>query len=323
MDRELWEICYRVPEPWVGRADSNSGERWFSCVKPCDLSKNSFPKLPNAIALIGFASDEGVKRNFGRPGASEGPSSIREQLANICIQKKMPMIYDLGDITCRMGDLESAQVGLGQLVAKAKQSNMLPVVLGGGHEVAWGHYQGLAEHTPSNLGIINFDAHFDLRECDKDGRGSSGTPFLQIAKARESAREKFSYLCLGIQETANTKSLFKTAEKYSVSYAMADMLDNHLDEVIAQVDSYLDVHEAIYLSVCMDVFASSESPGVSAPQVMGVTPKQILPLLDKIIKSGKVAAIDIAECSPPLDVGARTAKLAAQLIHRLVCGVVA
>src|ERR687884_322191 len=48
-------------------------------------------------------------------------------------------------------------------------------VLVGGHETAYGHYLGYVR-AGRPVGIINLDAHLDLRPVE-GGRGNSGTPF--------------------------------------------------------------------------------------------------------------------------------------------------
>ena len=67
--------------------------------------------------------------------------------------------------------------------ASAIGRESLPVVLGGGHEVAWGSFQGIVRACSDRerILIVNFDAHFDLR--DPAHVHSSGTPFAQIAEA--------------------------------------------------------------------------------------------------------------------------------------------
>ncbi len=79
-----------------------------------------------------------------------------------------------------------------------------PLVLGGGHEVAFGSWSGLNRHLAGKgrVGIINFDAHFDLRM--KQEQASSGTPFFQIAEQCAAQGTPFHYACLGVAETANT-----------------------------------------------------------------------------------------------------------------------
>ena len=126
--------------------------------------------------------------------------------------KKKTTFYDVGDIACENSDLETAQHALGQVVAHLLNQKIFPIVLGGGHETAWGHFQGIEAAFPeSDCAIINFDAHFDLRPLSDDNKGSSGTPFSQIAASRQAQGLPFDYTCFGIQQTGNTASLFEKA----------------------------------------------------------------------------------------------------------------
>ena len=67
---------------WTGRNDPFDGEDghlWHHVVEVVDMEKNLVPAAhPNQVAILGFASDEGVKRNQGRPGAKDGPDVIRK-----------------------------------------------------------------------------------------------------------------------------------------------------------------------------------------------------------------------------------------------------
>src|SRR6185437_6072062 len=142
----------------------------------------------------------GVRRNQGRIGAAEGPDAIRRTLAKLPIHKNNFQLWDAGNILCSDGDLEASQTALSEIVSMLLSKKITPIILGGGHEVAWGHYQGIAKVYPhKNLGIINFDAHFDMRSKLEDNKGSSGTPFLQIAEAHQATKRRFDYNCVGIQ----------------------------------------------------------------------------------------------------------------------------
>ena len=63
------------------------------------------------ISIIGFASDEGVIRNKGRPGAKEGPDTIRKAAAGLCLPDKLKTrsVQDLGNIECNDKNLERSQ----------------------------------------------------------------------------------------------------------------------------------------------------------------------------------------------------------------------
>lgn len=275
------------------------------------------------FTLIGFACDEGVLRNGGRAGASEAPAAIRAALANM-VPVGSPSVRDAGDVESAHDELDAAHGELAYAVAAALESGSTPIVLGGGHEVAFGSFSGLLKHQQHNreeiprIGIINLDAHFDLRG---DELPSSGTPFLQAARACRATGVAFHYMVLGIAQHANTQALFQTAERLKVRFIQdTDLQLGNIDlpAVLARIDDYLATLDAIYLSVDMDVFPAAVAPGVSAPAPRGVPREIVETLFRHIVASGKVRVFDVAETNPRLDVDQRTAKLAALLVHEFI-----
>lgn len=310
---------YKAPDPslWQGRKDSLAGERFFQHVQMHDLSQLPMPNAQGQVALVGFASDEGVKRNEGRPGASLGPAEIRKRFAKLACHSNIELI-DVGDIVCLDGALEEAQIAFGQVIAEAHQNGFKTLAFGGGHEIAWGHYLGLCHQYPE-LAIINIDAHFDLRPLRDGHLATSGTAFWQILKHRQALQRPFQYCVLGIQAASNTKSLYDTAHEAEVSYlTAAEIQTQNSANLAAFLEDYLRNSKHIYLTICMDVFAESIAAGVSAPQALGLYPKDILPLLNTLVQSGKVIGIDFAEYSPPLDKDGQTARLCAELCATLM-----
>lgn len=301
---------------WQGRKDSLPGERFFQQVTTLDIRSQNLPKKPEATLILGFCSDEGIRRNEGRVGAKAGPDQLRQQLAKLACHSKKQFI-DLGNILCEEEDLELAQQQFANLISHCHQLGYKTLALGGGHEIAWGHFSGLSSHYPQ-LGIINFDAHFDLRPLKAGQYATSGTPFQQIAQFCQENKRSFNYCCLGIQAVANTQSLFNRAKELEVCYLSTEQInEKSFDWQKTFIDDFILNQQAIYLSFCLDVFAESYAPGVSAPQTMGLTPWQVLPLLKYILQTGKVVSLDIAELSPPLDLDHKTARLAANLVAEL------
>ena len=200
------------------------------------------------------------------------------------------------------------------------EQGIKPIVLGGGHELAWGHYQGISQVFPeNNLGIINFDAHFDMRPLLPNNLGTSGTPFLQIAEAHKSGNRRFDYNVIGIQHAGNVRQLFEVARENNVNVILADELhQGQHEKCVDFIDRVIDQNEIVYMSFCLDVFAASFAPAVSATQPLGLYPWHIIPLVRQLAASGKVISYDIAELSPRYDVDHRTAKLAAILIYELI-----
>ncbi len=311
---------------WQGRVDDPTDRqsyRWHQVIEPLNLSGEKLPALDpatNHFCLLGFASDEGVKRNLGRPGAAEGPVAIRRAMTSLPWHGgDVARLYDAGDVICGGTELEAAQMLLSEKVEQIRRLGAFPLVLGGGHEVAFGSYHGLLRSLPekTRLGIINLDAHFDIRPLNP--KPSSGTMFGQIAAERIAACEPFDYLCLGIQKTGNTPALFARANKLGVSYLLAEQLQPEIEASARRViDSVVAHSDQLYLTLCSDVIAAAYAPGVSAPQPFGLHPDLVRRLLRQLAASGKLIGFDIAEVAPALDRDNMTAALAAQLISYLL-----
>lgn len=297
---------------WAGRTDPEDGKlatRFHHAI-----GKNG------DRAILGFACDAGVVRNKGRGGAAKGPEAIRKALCNLSMPREAQIITDLGDIQVLDNALEAGQTHLSITLDKHFRHFSRIVVLGGGHETAFGSYSGLKLHYPGkNIGIINLDAHLDLRAIGAAGP-SSGTPFYQM---RELDPRSFDYLCLGAADESNTPALFQRAEEWGVGMVsdtalIADMTaaDNAIAKIIARND-------LVYLTIDLDVLPHYQMPGVSAPAGRGVPLKTIEHLIDTILATAKaqstpVPLVDFVELSPPYDAGGMSAKTAALLARKVL-----
>ena len=311
---------------WRGRVDAvdgDAGRRWHQVVRPA--AEASTP----GVALLGFACDAGVRRNHGRVGAAAGPRTLRKYLSNLAWHGGTgAALYDAGDVVCQDDGLESAQSAYAQHAARLLRAGHRVIGLGGGHEIAWASYQGIAQALQGDqrlerLGIVNFDAHFDLRQPEQHGHGSSGTPFLQIAESRAAAGLDFRYLCLGISETANTPALFARAASLGVRHVLdVDIAEPAVD---AQLREFIAGCDGIYCTFCLDVLPPAVAPGVSAPSGLGIPLHRAMALLRQLRRDcrnapggDKLVLADIAEYSPGFDSpDGRTGRTAARIAYEL------
>ncbi|WP_434354878.1 formimidoylglutamase [Parasalinivibrio latis] len=313
---------------WQGRVDEDDGTaglRFHQTVKPANAANEP------GIMLLGFACDEGVARNKGRTGAYQAPTIIRQALANMAWHHLLP-IYDSGDIACDDHNLAEAQNRLSADVTEALRQQHFPVVIGGGHEVAWGSFQGIARYLsqragnrPPRIGIINFDAHFDLRPLSGDSKmGSSGTPFTQAANLCAQNQWPFHYACVGISRTSNTQALFNTADKLGVTVIEDwEITQETSGGIIKQLEQFAWLCDFLYITVDLDVLPASVAPGVSAPAVHGVSYSILESLYRHLVSlrnedgSRKVILADFAEYNPRFDSDNQTARIAARLIWQV------
>ena len=333
---------------WTGRAEPFESARaryWYQIAQPYTFdnsSQQNNQQNGQRIGLVGFACDQGVRRNQGRVGARAAPPLIRQAFSALPVIAELQqrfdgqlstLLGDAGDIHCHDNDdfaertLEQAQLTYADKVSHIIQQGSLPVGLGGGHAIAYGSFLGLwqalqqADATSNNdaplrIGIINFDAHLDIRQSDV---ATSGTPFRQIAEHLEAQDQPFHYCCIGVSRFSNTAALFDRAEQLGVHIISdEDCANKKWKKIVAQIETFINDVDVIYLTIDMDCLPASVVPGVSAPAAYGINLAFVERAVKCIMASGKVKMADIAEINPTFDIDARSCKVAARLLATII-----
>ncbi|WP_068984502.1 MULTISPECIES: formimidoylglutamase [Lysinibacillus] len=300
---------------WKGRIDSTtnlSSFRLHQKVKRIPINDVSASNHQHA-GIVGFICDEGVRRNQGRIGAASGPNALREALSSLpWTFNDEQQIIDVGNVICLNHALEEAQRELGGIVETLLNNKLQCVVLGGGHETLYGHYLGVRASLPKDakIGIVNIDAHFDLRPYDE--QPSSGTMFRQILEQDPHA----DYFVLGIQRYGNTKELFEKADEWQVNYVLEEnMTPENNAQIMDELQQFMDNHDYVLLTLCMDVLNAAFAPGVSAPSPFGLDPTTVRMILQKVTSHPNTHSFDICEVNPSLDENGRTVKLGAYFVY--------
>ncbi|MEP1489825.1 MAG: formimidoylglutamase [Algibacter sp.] len=308
---------------WTGRQSNSelNPQYWHELIELVNLNEK---ETNTNIGIIGYSCDEGVKRNQGRIGAKEAPNFIRQHLAKLPIHFDSNHITDFGNLICINNDMEACQKALSKTVSHLISNNTFTMVLGGGHDIAYGHFMGIKEalknKQKNKIGIINFDAHFDLRPIDESP--NSGTPFNQIISESKTTNQPVGYFVIGIQQQSNTKELFSIAKENDVDYVSnfkCTISKKHIKILKKQLQSFIEQNDYLYISIDMDGFSSAYAPGVSAPSTLGFSPHFFFLILEFILKSNKVISCDIAEINPTLDIDNQTSKLASKIVDFIVC----
>ena len=303
---------------WTGRTDHTerrSSFRYHQIVEQVDLQAWQAAE-GSTCAIIGFECDEGVRRNQGRIGAAQAPNAIRQALASLPWKRgEGDRLVDVGNIRCEGEKLEEAQVELGEAVSAILSKSAKPVILGGGHETLYGHYLGVRKHigADASLGVINIDAHFDLRSYEQ--QPSSGTMFRQILENDKHSR----YFVLGIQRFGNTQELFDKADELGARYIYEEEMTNErMADILTAVSDFISQHDHVMLTLCTDVLNAAYAPGVSAPSPFGLSPMVVRSLIRTVAAHEKTLSFDICEVNPVLDENGRTVKLGAYLTNEAI-----
>ncbi len=305
---------------WFGRS-SEDRAYIHENIELLDLVSGPVPMQKNRVpALIGYACDEGVRRNQGRLGANTGPAALRKALGKMpLLQKSSGVLWDAGDIHCGDGDLEATHQAFTDAINVIIGNGFMPLAIGGGHDIAFAHYLGLQQSpgTSEQLGILNFDAHLDLRQPYPAAH--SGSPFFQIASHCKESGRAFHYGCIGLRKDANAQELWDRANTLDVMWVgREEMQPNGIEGVLKKLENFIKPLKGIYLTIDLDGFSSAYAPGVSAASPLGYSPEALIPCLDLILESGKMLSMDIAELNPAFDRDGQTAVLAAGILHRVL-----
>jgi formiminoglutamase len=270
------------------------------------------------VSIIGFPCDQGVTRNNGRAGAAAAPSAIRQALGRLTIDAEAPDAFlhvvertiDHGDVEVS-GDLERDQELLGERVAPLLAADEMVIVLGGGHETAYGHFLGYVR-AGSPVSIVNWDAHCDVRE-PVDGIGTSGTPFRQALS--HPSRLARRYAVAGLQPHAVAASHVA----FTASHGEAVWRRDVTRATILKL--YADPNTAIMVSFDLDAVERGYAPGVSAPNTAGLSVELWLEAAYRAGLAPNVQSADLVELNPAVDRDGQTAALAALTVWCLLKGV--
>lgn len=281
-----------------------------------------------AVALLGVPQHIGVERNGGRPGAADAPKAIRNALYRMATSALIDVMHDHRLVVIDMGDVDTEGKTLEQIhdqqrdiVTACMQSGMVSIVLGGGHDVAWPTISAL-NTIGTSYGVINIDAHADVRQLKDGVQAHSGSPFRQMLESSTSTLADGAFVEFGVQPHAVSAAHLQYVSDKGMDYMMLDDIrSTGVTQAWSTAQRRAAKGDALYVSLDMDGFASAYAPGVSAPSADGFVPHEIASCLRMAGADPTLRAFDVVEVNPSFDVDHRTSKLAASMIMHLLSGI--
>ncbi|MBA4134776.1 MAG: arginase [Flavobacterium sp.] len=194
------------------------GENCMTFLKNCEAK----------YVLLGIPEDVGIRANFGRPGAASAWQSAISSIANIQHNRfcKGSQIVVLGKIDISKEMEEAKDLDFHQTADRKLLSTLVeridkevvhvitsiikcgktPIIIGGGHNNAYGNIKGTALGLGKPINAVNFDAHSDFRILE--GR-HSGNGF---SYAYEEGFLK-KYFIFGLHENYTSKNVLDILKK--------------------------------------------------------------------------------------------------------------
>lgn len=196
---------------------------------PLGIDPISFLKTVEAkYVLLGIPEDVGIQANFGRPGAASAWKAAIKSIANIQHNRfcKGNQLIVLGEVDVREEMKEAKELNFNNIADRLKLSQLVekidkevshiifniiksgktPIIIGGGHNNAYGNIKGAALAKGKPINAINFDAHSDFRilEGRHSGNGFSYAYHEGFLK---------KYFIFGLHENHTSKSVLDIIKK--------------------------------------------------------------------------------------------------------------
>jgi agmatinase len=164
--------------------------------------------------------------------------------------------------------------------------------LGGDHAVTIGLVAAAAEKYKGNvanaarLGVLQIDAHLDLRDTYNGSRNNHACVMRRIAEDM-----KIPFVQVGIRSVSPEEGAYIREKNLKPFFAHdIDPMDNGwMDAVVDQLP------ENVYLTLDLDGLDPSAVPGTGTPEPGGLSYRQVVSLIRKVAAKRKVVGADINE----------------------------
>ncbi len=188
------------------------------------------------------------------------------------------------------------------------------VLLGGVHSVSIGALQALAEkHNPSEITIVQIDAHFDIRNDDSDYNDENPGPYAHSTVMRRAHELGFQLLPIGVRTMSEDEYTYVHSNQISFyEWGRADIQTPTINEVISSIKT-----DKVYLTIDVDGFDPSVMPGTGTPVSGGISWEYGEALIRALMQNKEVIAGDIVEIAPMAG-NVLTEYNAAQLVYHML-----
>ena len=287
--------------------ETKFGEK-LGFVKSVDELKKSAAKF----VLLGIPEDIGVKANYGKSGAAGAWKAALKALVNIQYNQfnQAENVIVLGELDCskemakagnidlkdpnyyaKLGDLvKQIDLELANIIEKITAAGKTPIIIGGGHNNAYGNIKGAAKGLNQPLNVVNIDAHSDLRMLEHRHSGNGFSYAIEGGFLRK-------YVIFGLHKNYTPEYIFEEMKSDNIDFKLFEDLIREPEKVNQQFKSSLEfvADSKFGLELDCDVIANFPS---SAQSPTGFSIEQIRNFINFASKSQNYSYFHICEAAP-------------------------
>jgi formiminoglutamase len=238
------------------------------------------------IAIFGVKEARGSNANAG---SANGPDEIRKKLYNLKKGNGSYRIVDLGNLNPGV-DLDETYVRISEVCRMLLESNVLPIIIGGTHDLDYGQYCGY-ETMDKLVSLLNIDAFLDLN--DKKDSNANQQHIHKILLHEPNFL--FSYTHLAYQSYLIDPLSISVLEKLYFEAFRIGQMRTGLQEMEPTI------RNADMLSFDLTAIRSSDAPGNANAQPFGLTGEEACQICWYAGQNEKLSSIGFYEYNPEKD----------------------
>lgn len=224
-------------------------------------------------------------------GTAKGPAAILEasdQLERLCFGREpcLEGVFTETQVDCS-GPLPDVMERLAERTYHASKAGKIPVTLGGEHSLTYGAVNGVERALGRSVGIVQIDAHADLRKAYQNEKHSHAS-VMQLLGDEGTRLAQFGVRALCQEEVDRRVEL-------NVFHIDAEELClGNINEVTLPDDFPTD----IYVSYDLDGLDPSEMPATGTPVPGGLSYYQSIHIVKSALKGRNLVGMDVVELAP-------------------------
>lgn len=267
----------------------------------------------NEAEIVLFGAPYDSTTSF-RPGARFAPQAIRND--SYGLETYSPYqdkdlteckIFDSGDLELSFGSSEKALSDIEERTDIIINDNKIPFLIGGEHLVTLGCIRALTKKY-SELNIIHFDAHTDLR---KEYLGVELSHACVMRRCWELTGDGKIHQ-FGIRSGEREEFVFAKSGHTNFHPFTFDGLQETIEKLKCK---------PVYLSVDLDVLDASVFSGTGTPEAGGVSFLELMKAVTDVCSNLNIAGCDVNELCPPYDNSGVSTAIACKIIREMLIAI--
>ncbi|MCS7108039.1 MAG: agmatinase [Sulfolobales archaeon] len=268
------------------------------------------------FAIVGVPLDS---TSSFRPGCRFAPLYVRlasqslelfslRTLVNI---EEVPLV-DVGDIVIPHGDLTRTLNIIESVLSELIGEGLKVIAIGGEHTSTLGVVKGVIKALGSDLCYVCFDSHSDFRYEYLGSKYSHACVNRRIYELLGGNRISL----IGVRAVSYDE--YRDLKSLNIKYfTSAQVRTLGFREVGRSVAKLLENCSKTYISIDLDVIDPAYAPGVTTPEPEGITPTELLDIL-QILIDDRVVGLDVVELTPHYDHSITSSAVAAKVINEAI-----